>query len=125
MADSVWSEGLDDSDDVSEIVASEEVSEGDSGLSGVSPSLRRSTMGLRRPPRFRTKEFSQVMEGLRRITWCVFPASLAQCLRDAARLADLDLSDRCGSCAAQCTATRTRLLQSVALVSVDHRAPCQ
>ena len=96
MADSVWSEGLDDSDDVSEIVASEEVSEGDSGLSGVSPSLRRSTMGLRRPPRFRTKEFSQVMEGLRRITWCVFPASLAQCLRDAARLAHLDLSDRCG-----------------------------
>lgn len=106
MADSGWSEDPNDSDSVSEIVASEETSEetGDSGLSGASPSLRRNVMGLRRPARFNTKAFSQVMDGLRRITWCVYPASLGLCLRDAAKLSRINLEDRyciyrCRECA--------------------------
>lgn len=95
----IWSsQEPDDSDSVSEIIASEETSEdtgGDSLYSGASPSLQRGAMGLKRPPRFNTRAFTQVLEGLRRLTWCVYPGSLALCLRDAATLSKVDLEDRC------------------------------
>lgn len=92
MVDSVWSEDANDSELVSEIAVTEESSE-DSGATDAS--LRRGiSMGLQRPPRFATQSFRQVIDGLRRITWCVYPASLAACLRDAAKLSRTDLEDR-------------------------------
>lgn len=54
-----------------------------------------SSMGMRVLPRFDTKSFQQVMDGLRRISWCVYPQSLAVCLRDAAKLVNLELRVRC------------------------------
>ncbi len=87
-----WSEP-DTSEVVTDVGLTEESSE-ETADSGLSSPAHTSGMGLRPLPRFDTRAFQQVMEGLRRISWCVYPASLAVCLRDAAKLAGIELKDR-------------------------------
>lgn len=90
MADSgPWE--ADDSEPVSDLGVTESSEETGDSAPSTSPQQVVGGMGLRAPPRFDTKSFGTVIEGLRRINWCVYPGCLATCLLGAARLARIDM----------------------------------